>query len=125
MNKTILISIFVVVMVAAGAIYFLRYAGGNQDISPNINIPESGGAVKTREVAVVNFSFDPSAIDVNKGDNVIWTNQDSAPHQISWDGFKGSVFNKGQSFNFTFEEIGTYDYICPLHPYMKGQIIVK
>ena len=29
-----------------------------------------------------------------------------------------------ESFTFNFDEKGTYDYFCTLHPWMKGQVIV-
>ncbi len=76
-------------------------------------------------VAVENFSFSPTELSINFRETVTWTNQDSAPHQISGNGFKSDVLDNGQSFNFTFNTAGTYDYVCPIHPYMKGKIIVK
>jgi plastocyanin len=32
---------------------------------------------------------------------------------------------KGQTVSMRFDEPGTYDYICGLHPGMKGKIEVK
>jgi len=29
------------------------------------------------------------------------------------------------SFSFTFEEPGTYEYYCSIHPYMTGTVIVE
>jgi plastocyanin len=31
----------------------------------------------------------------------------------------------GNTFTATFEKAGTYDYLCMLHPWMRGQVIVK
>ena len=31
----------------------------------------------------------------------------------------------GNTFTVTFEKPGTYDYICILHPWMSGSVIVK
>ena len=32
---------------------------------------------------------------------------------------------KGQAYSHTFTAPGTYDYVCGLHPNMKGQVEVK
>ncbi|MDQ3854078.1 MAG: hypothetical protein M3299_14735 [Thermoproteota archaeon] len=29
------------------------------------------------------------------------------------------------SFSITFENAGTYDYVCVIHPWMNGQVIVQ
>jgi plastocyanin len=31
----------------------------------------------------------------------------------------------GESFTFMFEEAGTYEYFCALHPGMAGTIVVQ
>lgn len=38
---------------------------------------------------------------------------------------RGPVLTKGQSYAHAFAAPGLYDYICGLHPTMKGQIEVK
>ena len=32
---------------------------------------------------------------------------------------------KEASFSFTFATAGDYDYLCSIHPNMKGKVIVK
>ena len=58
---------------------------------------------------------------------ITWTNQDSAPHQvvIASKNLKTAVLNKGQSGELKIAEAGSYDYICGIHPSMKGKIVVK
>jgi plastocyanin len=73
----------------------------------------------------------PSQIIIGNGKQVIWVNEDSAFHSVT-SGFYGEpteLFDSGyldpyQSFSFTFDEIGIYDYHCTLHPWMEGQVIV-
>jgi plastocyanin len=31
----------------------------------------------------------------------------------------------GNTFTMTFQKPGTYDYVCIIHPYMTGRVIVK
>jgi plastocyanin len=74
----------------------------------------------------------PSLILTKKGNSVTWVNEDSAFHSVT-SGFYDSpteLFDSGhldpfESFVFTFDEVGDYDYFCTLHPWMKGQVTVE
>ena len=74
----------------------------------------------------------PSLIVIEKGKQVTWVNEDSAFHSVT-SGFYTApteLFDSGyldpfESYTVTFDEIGTYDYFCTLHPWMKGQVIVE
>jgi len=73
----------------------------------------------------------PSVIIIDFGNQVTCVNEDSAFHTVT-SGFYGEpseLFDSGhldpyESFTFDFDEKGTYDYFCTLHPWMKGQVIV-
>jgi plastocyanin len=60
------------------------------------------------------------------GGKVVVTNTDGASH--TWtavDGaFDSGTLAEGQSFEFTFDEPGTYEYRCNIHPTMTGTITV-
>ena len=74
----------------------------------------------------------PSQIIIEKGNSVVWTNEDSAFHSVT-SGFyddPSDLFDSGyldpfESFSFVFEETGVYDYYCTLHPWMYGKVIVE
>ena len=74
----------------------------------------------------------PSLIVIEKGEKITWINEDSAFHTIT-SGFYETpteLFDSGhldpfESYTLTFDEVGTYDYFCTLHPWMKGQVIVE
>jgi plastocyanin len=76
--------------------------------------------------------YTPSKITIKQGSLVTWMNEDSAFHSVT-SGFydePNELFDSGyldpqQSFTFSFEDIGTYNYFCTLHPWMKGQVIVQ
>ena len=73
----------------------------------------------------------PSIITIDSGNQVTWINEDSAFHTVT-SGFYGEpseLFDSGhldpfESFTFDFNEKGTYDYFCTLHPWMEGQVLV-
>ncbi|WP_366523017.1 plastocyanin/azurin family copper-binding protein [Nitrosopumilus sp.] len=74
----------------------------------------------------------PSVIVIDSGKQVTWVNQDSAFHSVT-SGFYGEpteLFDSGhmdpfESYTLTFDDVGTFDYFCTLHPWMKGQVIVE
>jgi plastocyanin len=74
----------------------------------------------------------PSIITTESGKQVTWVNEDSAFHSVTSgfydapsDLFDSGYLDPSESFTFTFDESGTYDYFCTLHPWMKGQVIVE
>ncbi|QLH09956.1 multicopper oxidase domain-containing protein [Candidatus Nitrosotenuis sp. DW1] len=71
-------------------------------------------------------SFYPKTIRVNRGDTVKWENKDSGIHTVtSLDGsFDSGMILSGQSFENTFEQTGTFDYFCALHPWMRASVLV-
>jgi plastocyanin len=79
------------------------------------------------EVTIRNFQFGTGSLSVPAGTVVNWTNVDDSPHQvtISHSDQRSEVLLKGQSTAFTFATAGIYNYICGLHPGMKGTVEVK
>lgn len=94
-----------------------------------INIQESG--------------YSRPNIKIKKGTKVTWTNLDTVEHnamaehsgeehahaapakdEVRPDLFAGPLLTKGESYSFTFNEVGTIGYHCAPHPFMKGSIAV-
>mgnify|MGYP000235120768 CR=1 FL=1 len=79
-----------------------------------------------------NSCFDPYISKIDIGDIVTWMNNDDAIHVVvSGDQNYGSdeLFDSGflkmnESFSFTFNEEGNYEYFCTLHPWMSGYVSV-
>ena len=78
-------------------------------------------------VVIANLAFDPSAITVPTGTTVAWTNEDAVPHTVtSTDGaFDSGIFDPGGSFAFTFNDPGSFAYVCQLHPQMQGTVTAE
>lgn len=77
------------------------------------------------DVNIVGFVFGPGKITIAPGQSVSWTNTDDSPHQIAVSGRRTGVLLRGQSEALAFNSEGLFDYICSLHPTMKGQVEVK
>lgn len=71
-------------------------------------------------------AYQPANIQVRIGTTVTWTNQDNVPHSITFkNGMKDSgLLYQGQSFSYTFNTPGTYQYYCSVHPYMVATVTV-
>ena len=78
-------------------------------------------------ISIANFAFVPPEITVAAGQSVTWSNDDGAPHGLTYkDGAKGTdLLLPGASFSRTFDKPGTYDYACSVHPYMTGKVVVR
>ena len=79
------------------------------------------------KVSIANFAFVPAEIQIAPGETVTWTNDDGAPHGLAYnDGAKGTdVLLPGASFQRVYDQPGTYDYVCAVHPYMTGKVVVR
>ena len=79
-----------------------------------------------------NECFIPSDVTVDKGGEVIWTNDDTAVHTVTSgsaasgvDGmFDSSLISPGAEFSYTPTDAGTIDYFCIVHPWMAATITV-
>jgi plastocyanin len=90
--------------------------------------------VKGSSSPSISKPYDPSPLTVNAGTSVTWTNNDSTIHTVTSglpeQGSIGTLFdsgliNPGKTFTHIFDKTGTFDYSCTLHPFMRGQVIVK
>jgi plastocyanin len=83
--------------------------------------------VAATEVEMVkSYRFDPKVIEIEAGDTVTWTNEDNFTHTVQVEGQEDHKVEQGESVEITFDEPGTYDYVCTLHSQdMDGTVIVK
>ena len=75
------------------------------------------------------YAYFPARTEVKAGSAVTFTNLGDLPHTATaaaadrgkWD---TGLLNKGESKTVTFTEPGTHYYICTIHPWMYGAVIV-
>lgn len=77
-------------------------------------------------VSIDGFAFVPTTLTVTAGSTVTWTNQDDDPHTVVAGGgaFRSQALGNGGVFSFTFPAAGTFDYVCSIHPFMHGTVVV-
>ena len=134
--KKIIIGVVVLVILAGG--YFLL-AGkktanapegasvSQEQTSPPTPSPKPATSV-SHDINIQDFSFDQPSLTIKKGDTIVWTNKDSAPHTVTWDvgGQQSSgTLKSGETFSLTMNTAGTFNYHCAFHPSMKGRVVVE
>jgi amicyanin len=87
----------------------------------------NAGAGPVATVTLDHNTFIPAEITVVAGTTVTWTNTEAMPHTVvdQNKAFRSKTLVKDASFSFTFTTAGDYDYLCSIHPFMKGKVIVK
>lgn len=101
---------------------------GPQTVS--VSIPAGSSSPGCEET---NACFIPDSVTINAGDTVSWTNEDTAAHTVTAgspvDGpsgvFDSSLVLGGASYEHTFDDAGSYDYFCMVHPWMVGNVQVN
>jgi plastocyanin len=124
-------------LLAAAAVLLLASAcGGGGDNSPSIttsptpsspaSASASPGAVR---ITMKDFTFSPATLTVKAGEKVTVVNEDSAAHTVT--ATEGGAFDTGnipggKSGTFTApSEVGSYPFVCTLHPNMTGTLTVR
>ena len=106
---------------AALSVLALAGCGGGDDATAE---PEPAGPPAAATVELEPVTFEPAKVSIEAGETVRWTWKGGVQHDVAGEGFKSKVMSKG-SFSHTFEEPGTYDFKCNVHPTMKGVVTVS
>jgi amicyanin len=79
------------------------------------------------QVVIDNFTFSPTPLTVKVGGTVTWVNHDDMPHSVVFPTLKlkSHPMDTDESFAYKFDQPGTFDYVCGLHPFMHGQVVVQ
>ena len=86
-------------------------------------------ASKEVQVVMEKMAFHPDTVTVVKGTKVTWTDKQSfIPHNVISDTkglFDSGNMHKNDTFSYTFNDTGTFNYYCSHHKKMRGTVIVK
>jgi len=99
----------------------------SKNIDATVTIPNGNS-----DIASSGFYL-PLNLEIPANTKVIWTNDDSVPHNIQSQDELGKVtdlFNSpplktGDKFEFIFEESGVFSYHCSFHPWRVGLVTVR
>jgi plastocyanin len=81
----------------------------------------------TAHVNIKQFAFHAKRLVVKRGSRVVWKNSDSDPHTVkSAKGlFASEALDTGGTYSVVMRHAGTFSYVCTIHPYMHGEIVVR
>lgn len=89
--------------------------------------PQASPAATGNTVRIVNLAYDPPQLEIAVGTTVTWTNDDQVSHTAtSSDGlFDTGTIRAGESAEITFDEAGTFEYVCAFHAGMRATVVVS
>jgi plastocyanin len=72
------------------------------------------------------WGFAPGTRKIEPGTWVTWSNVGQDAHTVTAvDGsFDSGDLDPSEGYSWYFDQPGTFAYLCALHPWMKGQIVV-
>ena len=78
-------------------------------------------------VNITNSGFVKNSMTIAQGAKVLWTNKDTVPEDVTSDAgvFSSGTLQPGQSFEYTFNTLGTFNYHSSFNPSITGTIIIK
>jgi len=126
--KQTMYSLFVLLTVfSIMAITPLAFAD-HPKIDINMVVGSSTPGCETNNMCYMPYN---AALDI--GGEAMWHNVDTMAHTVSSgtpaegldDVFDSSLVPAGGMFSYKFEEAGTYDYFCMVHPWMTGIVTVS
>ncbi len=109
----------ILVLAGAGCAQPVAPAGG--DVSGSTTTPVAANAV-----TIKGYAFTPKTLAVKKGTTVTWTSEDIAKHTVTGKngGPASALLAQGESYSYTFDTVGTFEYFCEPHPYMTASVEV-
>jgi len=127
MNKAVyslfvLLTVFSIIAITPSAF------ADHSKVDINMAVGSSTPGCETNNMCYMPYN---AALDV--GGEAMWHNVDTAAHTVSSgtpaegldDVFDSSLVPAGGMFSYKFEEAGTYDYFCMVHPWMTGIVTVS
>jgi plastocyanin len=95
--------------------------------SSTATIPTTSTPGQSATVTIENIAYSPVDITVSVGTTVTWTNKDPVTHTVTSDTgiFDSGDMSQGNTFSYTFNETGTFNYHCKIHSSMHGTVTVE
>jgi plastocyanin len=81
----------------------------------------------THIITIENVKFNPETLTVRRGDHIVWVNNDLFPHTATARNrsFDSGSIAAGASWTYVMKSAGQVDYVCTLHPTMKGHLSIR
>jgi plastocyanin len=88
--------------------------------------PPAAAKHAVHTIVIEAVAYRPAALTVKTGDMIVWVNKDPFPHTVTAKGaFDSGTIAAGASWKHVARRAGSHDYLCTLHPNMKGTLTVE
>ena len=120
-------ALFVLLVLFASIIALTGSVGAEEGKVVNVDIVFGAANVENKRF------YNPATVTIDVGTTISWMNIDKDPHTVT-DGtpnskwgqlFDSGLLRQGKEYRYTFNEYGTYPYLCALHPWMSGKVVVE
>jgi plastocyanin len=109
-------------------VYLRELPNGIPQVAQPTPAPSAGGGDGVT-VDISNSVYEPAEITVTPGTTVTWVNHDEDDHTVTSTldpkVLDSGIFKQNESFEFTFDDAGTFNYICEVHDWMTGTVTVE
>lgn len=130
--KTIAIGSFLVLFALVATFAATAPTAFADHATASVSMPAGSSVPGCEET---NECYIPAEVTVDVGGEVTWSNDDTAAHTVTSGTpsdadsvgalFDSSLVLGGATFSWKFEEAGTVDYFCIVHPWMQGVVVVQ
>jgi plastocyanin len=108
----------------------LAACGDDDDAATDVEEQTEQVAAESAAVTIERSRFEPDELTVAVGTEVTWENLDAFSHTVTSDEESSLAFDsgdmaEGDTFAQTFDEAGTYEYFCEVHPTMRSTVVVE
>lgn len=120
----VIVAGFIALAVAA-PIQMLDFRRATEAASAGASAGASADGPRSATVSMVSLTFQPEVMAVRKGTEVIFENNDVAPHTVTdavGKAFDSGTINSRKVFKLVVND--TIEYTCLIHPSMRGKIIL-
>lgn len=96
-----------------------------KSVAEELNEVQLGATSGPDTIVISGMKFKPEHLTIHKGDTVVWINNDIVVHDVTEESPKtwtSDSIQVGETWSKVPEE--GFDYICSIHPTMKGSITV-
>jgi plastocyanin len=78
-------------------------------------------------VEIRSFAFHPARLVISVGTRLVWQNHDGDAHTVKsyGRGFSSPAIVTNGRFAAVLRRPGTYAYVCTIHPFMHGVVVVR
>ncbi|HEY4505262.1 MAG TPA: hypothetical protein VJG67_01025 [Candidatus Paceibacterota bacterium] len=140
MNKKLIFIIVIALIVGASVLFYTKSNPGPSTLNLQYNEPVPGFSdaksltSSDTVVKITNSGFEPSSINIRKGQRITWVNDLSGPawpasnphpSHTDYPGFDVKLpMNQGQAWSFVFDKVGDWEYHNHFDPTRRGVVRV-